>query len=259
MYGESKRSGNEVNYKDCPICGDTSWHFYLNTTTGEFFCHKCGRGGCTPKGSSTDLSLLFRHIRPDYAWPEIDLPEHKPLSDVAKSYLAMRRINIETYTRLGFVEAIDEPRIIIPFFDDTSRLIYWIARSYDSTVEPKYKNMPGVPCPLYAVGYGAPVIVEGVFDAIRINYAGFYGIALGSKTLHKVLYIPLAKELLKLKYNEVTICLDGDALSDSIQLQRILKHNFGVSATIACLPFGKDPADMDLHTLNNLLSDAKGN
>ena len=43
--GGNRQSGSELQFPTCPFCGDDGSHFYINSLTLKFFCHKCGKGG----------------------------------------------------------------------------------------------------------------------------------------------------------------------------------------------------------------------
>src|SRR4030067_491979 len=51
-------NGQEIIIKACPSCKDTGHHFYINSQTGVFFCHKCQKAGSlyTLKADMGDLA-----------------------------------------------------------------------------------------------------------------------------------------------------------------------------------------------------------
>jgi hypothetical protein len=42
---EAKERAGELVVRECPLCHDTKWHFYINSDTGLWKCHKCNEGG----------------------------------------------------------------------------------------------------------------------------------------------------------------------------------------------------------------------
>ena len=99
------------------------------------------------------------------------------------------------------------------------------------------------------VDYNFPVVlVEGVFDAISIRQNA---IPLLGKTLSK----ELEKALLTFKPN-IYICLDNDAIKDSIKLARKLIVN-GLKVHIVEMPFGEDPSSLGYSKMWKLIKQAK--
>ena len=52
---EHKKQGKEIILGECPFCGDTKFHFYIDPgEDGLFFCHKCQEKG--------NLITLQKHL-----------------------------------------------------------------------------------------------------------------------------------------------------------------------------------------------------
>jgi DNA primase len=157
-------------------------------------------------------------------------------------YLRGRGIGRKSAEALG-MRLLPPGRIYIPYFNNMGDPIYWTARSFDGR-EPKYLNKSGVPAPPWHMGADdfSPVLVEGVFDAIAATTVGFHGIALGGKKVSRpqwpVLERMLHKDLM------VRVCLDGDAVPESLKLSEELSLR-GYVAQPIFLDAGQDPGGMD--------------
>jgi len=253
--GEWKPSGTQRNYKTCPVCGNNTWHLYVDPTTGRWMCFagEHGAGGQVQvEPSAAHLRALLERPAP-VKWPEIDLPEYNKLSSAAINYICERGFE---YGVLESKYGIRQTglRLLIPYFDKIGRLIYWnkrkFAEGYDQFHEKTYVAAPGRH-PLYVPFYGgAPfVIVEGCFDAIRCAEAGCYAVALGGKSLPKY----LMQDLLRLSepFECVYIMLDGDAMSASLKLRNQLSPY--KRSIVVVLPDGTDPADHSEQQIQALL------
>ena len=40
-----KEESGQLRVRDCPKCGDTKGHFYMDPEEGAWFCHKCNERG----------------------------------------------------------------------------------------------------------------------------------------------------------------------------------------------------------------------
>lgn len=174
--GPSRESGTQIVYQYCPVCGSQSWKLYVNPVTGQWYCfaEQHGKGGkvgsVTP--SSAALTQALQDLdRPQRGpWPEIELPPWKGLSATAMTYLVSRGVDLHTARWLGLCEAVDERRLLIPFYGVGRTIIYYQGRALDGS-QPKYKGPPGAR-PLYVLPSWKSTdvlwIVEGVFDAILL-------------------------------------------------------------------------------------------
>lgn len=267
FHGESRESGEQINYKNCPVCGSDRWKTYVNPKTGMWYCHAGShQGGGKVEGAAHShvhdeaaeiMALLDVRGGPPVGWPEIQLPEWQPLSKTGRRYLIRRGFKDYIIRDAALVEMASEGRILVPYYDNKGRLIYWNSRAFTKTCEgPKYKAAPGRH-PLY-VPYRdsarAVVLVEGVFDALAVvQKTGYPAIALGGKSLPSYLHADLRDEIMACSMagteSEVVIALDGDALSDAITLHQKLP-----GSRIALLPHGDDPASLPSQELINVLS-----
>lgn len=245
---------------DCPACsaekgmpdGDGKGNLEINYERGMFRCWSCHdtnnmhgpvikllKKYGTPRilrdylliKPETDLELAKEHIIPD-----LELPEgYKRLSDctdkdwksaIAKAYLYNRGITDEIIDEfdIGYtVRGRFFNRIIIPSYDSTGKLTYFIARWFSS--EPnklKYINPDAEKKEIIfnegRINWDATIyLVEGVTDHIVVPNS----IPLLGKFLPEQLL-----EMLHDKANaNIVILLDDDAYEDALNLYRQL--NFG--------------------------------
>lgn len=126
---------------------------------------------------------------------------------------------------IGFcVNGIYKDRIIIPSYDSTGKLNYFISRDYTNKLSRKYLN-PSVDVEsiigleLY-INWNAPIIlVEGMLDALTIkrNVIPLFG-----KLIHK----GLMKKIVNSSVDKIYIALDKDAKKNALeQAELLLSYN----------------------------------
>lgn len=181
------------------------------------------------------------------AWPEIELPPFVRLSAQGRDYLAQRGFDDATCKLYQVVTPVEySGRVCIPYFNRDGAVVYWSLRDTTGTGLPKYLNRHGRR-PLYVPRFAHPagrqvattanlVLVEGALDAIRVEQAGRWAVALGGKSLPRYLRRPL----LDLVREEITLLLDADALAASMKLAMDLRGHRQVR--VCTLPAGTDPA-----------------
>ncbi len=254
LVGACKPSGAQLNYQMCPICGDDRWKYYINPENGRWFCFNGAHyaGGVldtTPEegdeGYGDKLLAMLQPKVHNVEHHDIMLPPFKQLSRPAGEYLWQRGVRNEQQTAYGMVEQQSEPRIIVPYTEH-GYITYWTARAYAFVHGPKYMYPTGVDKRLFFTR-ALPekkeiVIVEGVFDALAVERAGFPAVAIGGKTVVHSARADLLDALES--YAKVYIMLDWDALGDSLALKEWLDCEFpGSVLTRPCT--AKDPAEME--------------
>jgi DNA primase len=93
------------------------------------------------------------------------------------------------------------------------------------------------------------VLVEGVFDAMAVERAGFAAVALHGKSLSKHLvkfFLTTAK-----KYSKISIMLDTDALAASFKIRNQLLSQRAIG--ICAYPPGRDPAEMQPEEIQEIV------
>lgn len=246
--GEMRSSGNQLNFRVCPVCGSDKWKTYVDPVSGKWFCFagQHGGGGCVDVGADADANAEGRKIldmleRPaPQTWHEIQMPPFERLSKAASRYLARRKVDV---AGLGIVELTDRYRVAWPYYDDAGRLIYWNSRRYSDNLGdgPKYMAAPGRH-PLYVPEYRRKpervVLVEGAFDAWAVNAVdpGSMAVALGGKSLPRYLRKDLTRLLGFAMIKSPLVALDPDALGNAITLA------VNIGGRVVDLP--ADPADL---------------
>ncbi len=175
--------------------------FYVNKTTGLFYCHNpsCGVKGRfatlvkkltgddffqTPQISDEEIDEIFKEETKldegfDAAMERITL-DYRNSEDIAKlQYLVDRGFepSVLEHFEVGYSAAQD--RIVIPARDENFKIVGFIGRSLDNERVPKYKYSTGFPrksillnlC--HAKNYSEVIVVEGSLDHIKVHQAGF--------------------------------------------------------------------------------------
>jgi DNA primase len=171
----------------------------------------------------------------------------KPLSIPARKYLKERNLTRSdlVWWKIGYCpDGEFEKRIIIPSFDLSGSVDYFIARSYTSGSWQKYKNPPSekdfIFNELYLDWNSDVTIVEGVFDAMVAGNA----IPLLGSTLRENSYV--FQKILD-NCQEIYIALDADATEKELKIGKLFM-SYGVDVyRIDTSGFG-DIGEMDKET-----------
>ena len=175
-----------------------------------------------------------------------DSNETHPRYKWAKFYLNTRGIKDDIINKynIGFVaEGLYRDRIIIPSYDSNGMLNFFIARSFNDKVKPKYLNPSAEKQELIfnenLLNYDATIfLVEGAFDHIVIPNS--------IPLLGKVLHPKLKLELLEKANADIVIVLDDDAIKDARGIQRELNVDRLEGRVKLCmLPEGYDPSKIN--------------
>jgi hypothetical protein len=260
---------------DCPACaidkgkpqGDGKGNLEINYNKGVFRCWSChytnNMHGYIPKlikryGNQALLKeyLILKpeeNIIREVEYAEVKFPEsYQKLVDVkgspygynfAMRYLKNRNIGMDLIKKydIGFTNKGDfHSRIIIPSYDTYGDINYFIARSFDFKVKPKYLNPEAEKQEIifneWLVNWDATIyLVEGVFDHIVIPNS----IPLLGKFISEKLF-----ELLLTKASgNIVIVLDSDAYDDALQLYKMLDFGDLKGRVKICVPDdGYDPS-----------------
>lgn len=199
LTGEYRVGPSEVQYYRCPVCGHEGWgKFYVNRTSGVFYCHAGAHRG-RRTGVVDDRLLLPGYnqgkVSNQVTNKPVELPYSIPIQipSPAYRYLSKRGISQVTYKQLHFRDWIDEGRILIPFFNQQGDVVGYTGRDYLGTSAVKYRNADGARV-LYAphlsvaesraAPYSVLVVVEGPLDAVAVWQAAPAGVrvcALGGR------------------------------------------------------------------------------
>ena len=254
--GPVRQSGDQLNYKLCPVCGSDSWKVYLDPSSGRWMCFagQHGAGGRVDMGLPVDdPGAVMEHMvrtqqTGEYDPPEIALPEWEGLGMVEANYMQQRGMTVAQALKHGIVKRMGSPRVLIPVYQD-GKLVYWTSRltvpeNHPAADGPKYLSAPvRHPLAVYGEGTECLYVVEGIFDAIAFaeTDAGCTAVALLGKTLPNYLrknFLTLAR-----KYGTIYIVLDSDAPYHAFKLQRTLEPLVD-EVQVLTMPKGDDPADL---------------
>lgn len=178
------KSGQQLNVKECPCCGNSKWKVYLNAELGVGNCFVCEQKFTKYRFieamtglSSRDLSIYLKEVALEMGWKpkikpeevivntntEVTLPNSRaiPIAGLHNlKYLSKRGIDIETakyfhlsYCSKGWYRYLwngEEKyqryfkRIIIPIFDLDGNLVSFQGRDITGESEKKYLFPPGL-------------------------------------------------------------------------------------------------------------------
>ena len=265
ILGDYKEHGKGEVYFTCAFCHNQSKKFAVNVNKNVFHCWHCGAKGrslitlfkrldVSPSQLRELRSLLSEEHIKNYVEEEVTThlhlpPGFKPLWKPTQSihylnairYLRNRGITGNDILRYQMGYTIEGPyanRIIIPSYDDTGKLNYFIARSfYDSGM--KYKNPPvskNVIMFESQINWKIPIVlVEGAFDAMAVRRNAI-------PLLGKFVPRKLMKALIQHKVKDVYIALDDDAITEAREIERTLASN-GMNVKLVNLD-KKDPSEL---------------
>jgi len=157
------------------------------------------------------------------------IPKNTPDYRNAIHYLKQRKITIFDILkyRIGYCESGEySGKIIIPSYDCTGQLNYFVSRAYYKSDTQKHKN-PKVSKDIIGfdlfVNWSQPIILcEGAFDAIAIkrNAVPLFG---------KIIQSNLQKKIIQERVKDIYICLDADALKNAITIaEKFLSEGLNV-------------------------------
>jgi hypothetical protein len=281
-YGEKATKTNRkyhCPFPDCPTHGTSKRKIEIDIITdsegnNRWACWVCGNKGRTIRslfrkiGATAsqlrDLStIIVRTDRDDQDTEVFDgvLPvEYKFLLDAKKSdilakhamlYLKKRGVTEQDIIKyqMGYCE--EGPyaeRIIMPSFDATGKINFFVGRSFDPEVRLKYKYPQAsrdiIPFEMY-INWDVPVVLcEGGFDmlAIKRNAIPLLGKSITPK---------LMKKLVESKIQKVYVALDKDAIAMALKhcetLMSLGKKVFLVEMD------DKDPSSMGFKSFLSLI------
>ena len=281
-YGEKATKTNRkyhCPFPDCPTHGTSKRKLEIDVVTdlegnNRWACWVCGNKGRTIRslfrkiGATAsqlrDLStIIVRTDRDDQDTEVFDgvLPvEYKFLLDVKKSdilakhamlYLKKRGVTEQDIIKyqMGYCE--EGPyaeRIIMPSFDSSGKINFFVGRSFDPEVRLKYKYPQAsrdiIPFEMY-INWDIPVVLcEGGFDmlAIKRNAIPLLGKSITPK---------LMKKLVESRIQKVYVALDKDAIAMALKHCETL-INLGKKVFLVEMD-DKDPSSMGFKSFLSLI------
>jgi DNA primase len=240
------RKNNKVELEfNCPACdnGKNKYNLGINVEKMIGNCWSCHIGGTVfylLKQFSVDRDIDFDAFRSKKIVKrervkdvvEVELPTNfkhlsgnkSRASGIPRRYLHERGITEDIIKKwnIGYSNSSRNPihndRVIIPYYDEDEKLLYWVGRAFTSGVEPKYFSPPALKSELvfgekFINWYSTVVLVEGVFDSLLIPNA--------IPMLGKYPSERLMDLLVEYKPN-VIVCLDSDAHDDAWRLAKMI-------------------------------------
>lgn len=275
------RDGNDVAVP-CPNCKtDDKKKLSINITTWKYHCWVCGIKGSNLRSvfkqyHTPEVLSAFKSqfgIGDETADVEVPvevvtLPDDIvpiPLAKMSKNpnhracytYLARRGLTERDmwYWKMCISkENRFDRRVIIPSFDVSGDLNYYVSRSIDDDTRPRYINSKANKTEIIfndlMVDWSQPVtLVEGVFDAVRIGQNAIP--ILGS-------YLPQTAALFtKIVANglQVTLALDPDVIDKTHKIAQDF-FSFGIEVRIANIDGYKDVGEMPRDVAKQRIADA---
>ena len=282
-FGSGVLSRDGVNYAiHCPSCNDTRQEkkkLIIRLDDTRYHCWVCGLKG-------SNVKSLIGKFRPDlieklgYAKfvksgpapvpevRELSLPEgfevlgvtpsKDPDITATKKYLRRRGLSNSDIMRwriLGYPFGKFRRRAVIPSYDATGKLNYFVARAIDDTIAMRYKNpkvsKESVIFNEIDIDWRKPIVlVEGAFDAIKCpeNTIPILGSSI-SKTSR------LFQEVLKHQPHCV-VALDPDLRMKAYKLATLLVGT-GCKVDVIFAPEGKDFGDLSQEQATSIIANSK--
>jgi DNA primase len=279
--GKSSRGarGEESAVFNCPSCNHRKKKLTVNLVTQQFQCWVCDFKGhrafkllkeakASPKAydilKSVDLEYKFKtkkHFKPDATTLQLPkgvepiISSSAVLSRHALHYLSQRGVTQQDIVKynIQYCETGDlKNMVVIPSYDSTGNINYYVGRSFDKNAYIKHKLAPAtkdiIGFDLY-INWDLPVILcEGAFDAMAIkrNAIPLFG---------KKISPALMKQILTSNCKKVYLALDEDALKDALNHAKKL---MGYGKRVYFIEMGdKDPSELGFEQFTQLLHSAE--
>jgi DNA primase len=246
--------------------GENVWHCWISDKKGRSIT-TLFRQLNLPKEKFEQLSKIiesskYRNIKTEDVKVILQLPEEYRALWIKKNtpdyknaihYLTNRGItsfDILKY-RIGYCEQGEySGKIIIPSYDDTGQLNYFVSRAFYRADTQKHKN-PKISKDIIGfdltINWAQPIVLcEGAFDAIAVkrNAIPLFG---------KIIQPALQRKIIEKRVRDIYICLDADALRKAIQIaERFMAE--GLNVYFVELQ-DKDASDLGFKQINQIIQD----
>jgi DNA primase len=178
-------------------------------------------------------------------------PKKTPDFRNAMSYLKKRGVTIFDILkyRIGYCESGEySGKIIIPSYDCTGHLNYFVSRAYYKADKYKHKN-PKISKDIIGfdltINWEEPIILcEGSFDAIAIkrNAIPLFG---------KIIQPNLQKKIIEKRVKDIYICLDEDAIRNALS---IAEKFMGEGLNVYFIELKEqDASDLGFHRITEII------
>ena len=207
-----------------------------------------------PKGSTIEYKQLSIIELPKEYQMLYSASSTSVVANLVKKYLYERGLTDNDFIKYGIGYATSGEyggRVIIPSYNGSNQLNYFIARSYDGNYF-KYKNPEASKDIIFfenLINWNTPIILcEGVFDAmaIRRNAVPILGKSISTSLYKKIITSPLT---------DIYIALDQDARNRALEMSQQLL-NQGKRVYLINLP-DKDPSEMGFRAFTELVQQAE--
>ena len=182
-------------------------------------------------------------------WNKKNTPDYRN----AIHYLTSRGVTVFDILkyRIGYCESGEySGKIIIPSYDCTGQLNYFVSRAFYQADKFKHKN-PKISKDIIGfdltINWAEPIILcEGAFDAVAIkrNAIPLFG---------KIIQPMLQKKIIENRVRDIYICLDADALRNALQ---IAERFMGEGINVHFVELQDDDAsDLGFHRIREILNE----
>ena len=281
LLGKGKKDRHTFDYAfHCPFCNHKKPKLIVNVKTGQYNCWTCHpqTKGKTPVSLLVKLGVenerileMKSYFKSDRTKLEDDRDKSvflpKEFESFTKNDGSLEYRRAVAYLKMRGIQASDvlkynlgycktgryRNKIVVPSYDKSGKLNYFVARSYEKDPFLKYDAPAVTKTEImgmeYFINWQVPVILcEGAFDAIAIKRNA---IPLFGKSIPKSLMLKLVESQVKTVY----LALDNDALKEALTYsQTLLDH--GKEVYLIELE-GKDPSDLGFEKMTQLLQQAK--
>jgi DNA primase len=273
----------------CPIHrGRRADAFHVSLTKNAFHCFACQAGGnvldlvaamerCSVCEAARRLAqrFLYSASTPPAMgsagsdkgdWLGKNERGNPPLSfalrgvDSSHPYLQVRGILPDTAVRFGMGfyagRGLMSGRVVVPIHDPQGRLVAYAGRSLDDA-PPKYRLPAGFRKSRVVFNFHraalldqeAVVVVEGYFDCLKVDQAGFHSVV----ALMGTVLSDMQEKLLLARFRRLTLMLDGDD-SGRKATERIAAQLAGKCVVrLARVPVGRQPDQLNEQEIRTLL------
>ena len=281
LLGKSHKRARDNYAFHCPFCNHRKPKLEINMATNEegknfWECWVCQTRGQsirsllrqlkTPRDQAHEiLKYLPKGARIEYKGVSIiELPkEYQPLHSASTTSVIANKVRKYLYERglndidfikysIGYTTSGDYGgRIIIPSYNGSNQLNFFVARTYDGNYF-KYKNPEASKDIIFfenLINWNLPIILcEGVFDAIAIrrNAIPILGKSISNSLYKKIITSPL---------QDIYIALDTDARDRALQIAEQFL-NQGKRVFLINLP-DKDPSEMGFKAFTEHIQNAE--
>jgi DNA primase len=245
--------------------GENTWHCWISDKKGRSIASLFKQLNL-PKERFEQLNRIiesakYRNVKSEIAnaasiqipaeyaplWIKKNTPDYRN----AIHYLTQRGVTVFDILkyRIGYCETGEySGKIIIPSYDATGQLNYFVSRAFYKADKQKHKN-PKISKDIIGfelfINWAEPIILcEGAFDAIAVkrNAIPLFG---------KIIQPALQKKIIEERVKNIYICLDADALKNALTIaERFMAE--GLNVHFVELQ-NKDASELGFHQITEII------